>query len=94
VGAVINACPAGTGYFGALGNTIAVAGASDIDADLVLAVVGAWNPTVNATTGIQIAAAPALLTPAGANLANCAGGLQPAGVGNSQVFTCSADNVF
>jgi type IV pilus assembly protein PilA len=95
VAPIINTCPAGTGYFTNLGNTIAVGGVSDIDADGVLALVAAWNPTVNATTGVQIAAAPAVAgLPAGANMANCGGGTQPTGVGNSQVFTCSADNVF
>ena len=92
---IIACTPSATNYFAALGNTIAVGGQSNIDGDADLAVVAAWMPLVNTLTGVRTAEAPALgglLT--GNNVANCTGGTQPAGAGNSQVFTCSADSVF
>ncbi len=106
-GAVTNSAPtvaapmvatcAGTGNLGTLGQGLAVAAYSDIDADTVLATVASWSPSINSATGAATAAPDfrtALTVTGTVNVQNCAGGTQPGTIGNGQVTNCSADNVF
>ncbi len=82
-------CPA---PLGALGLAYSVSAISDIDGDTTnIGLVGMWRPQRSATGALVGAAPPAL---AGGDLTNCPGGTQPASVGDGQVHTCSADNVF
>ncbi len=90
---------AGTSNLGALGQGLAVGALSDIDNDGVFGAVASWSPRINSATGAATAApdfrtALAGITTTGPSVANCAGGTQPASVGNGQVTNCSADNVF
>ncbi|HEY7726479.1 MAG TPA: prepilin-type N-terminal cleavage/methylation domain-containing protein [Anaeromyxobacteraceae bacterium] len=81
---------AGTGNLGALGRAMTIDAQSDIDGDTVLSKVSVWKP-VRDNTGAITTAAPAI---AAGNNTNCGGNTQPANVGDGQVTTCSADNVF
>ncbi len=77
------------------GYALSIGAISDIDGDKAgggkYATVGAWQPSRTATGTVKTAA-PAL--PLSDDLSNCAGGTQPAGIGDGQVTNCSADNVF
>jgi type IV pilus assembly protein PilA len=92
VAPTIAACPA---PLGALGLAYSITAISDIDGDgpavINRGLVGMWRPQRNAAGALVGAAPPAL---AGGDVTNCAGGTQPLNVGDGQVHTCSADNVF
>ncbi len=93
-GSPLLATCAATAPLGALGRAISVAANSDIDGDAVLSAVGYWKP-VRDNTGAPTVDAPAIPgLAAGAGLTNCAGGTQPAAIGDGQIHTCSEDNVF
>jgi type IV pilus assembly protein PilA len=77
---------------GALGQAMTINAASNIDADTALSKVAVWKP-VRDTTGTVTTAAPAIAV-ATEDLTNCGGGTQPTSVGDGQVHTCSADNIF
>jgi hypothetical protein len=62
---------------------------SDIDGDGVLSTVAVWRPTRNAA-----GAATASPNVTGGDLTHCPGGNRPATVGDGDVHTCSADNIF
>ena len=82
---------AGTGNLGALGRAMTIDAQSDIDGDAVLSKVSVWKP-VRDNTGAVTTVAPGI---AAGNNINCGGAnVQPANVGDGQVTTCSADNVF
>jgi type IV pilus assembly protein PilA len=83
-------CPAPLGN---LGLALTISGVSDIDGDTALAAVASWKPR-RAADGTVATAAPAAVTPAGTNVANCANGTQPTNIGDGQIHTCSADNIF
>jgi type IV pilus assembly protein PilA len=85
---MVNACPAPLGN---LGLAYSIRALADIDQDGVLGVVGMWRPQRNNAGAIVGVVPPAL---AGGDLTNCPAGTQPAAVGDGQVQTCSADNVF
>jgi type IV pilus assembly protein PilA len=90
-----NTC-AGTNRLGILGLSYAIQAASNIDGDTgagSVALVAMWRPQRN-NTGAPMAGAAGPVAFANANLQNCAGGTQPLNVGDGQVHTCSADNVF
>jgi type IV pilus assembly protein PilA len=80
------------GGLGAFGGAVSVSAVSDIDADLVLATVGAWQPVRNAATGVIEMPAPAL--PLIGNIVACGVATQPPTIGDSQVTVCSSDNIF
>jgi type IV pilus assembly protein PilA len=85
---------AATAPLGALGRALSIAGDSDIDGDAVFSAVAFWKPVRN-NLGVITTIAPVAPTIAGSDLTNCAGGLQAAAnVGDGQIHTCSADNVF
>jgi type IV pilus assembly protein PilA len=83
-------CPA---PLGALGRAISIAANSDIDGDAVHSSVGYWKP-VRDNAGAVTTVAPALPNTGAANTVNCGGAAQPANIGDGQITTCSADNVF
>ena len=74
-----------------LGLAYSITAISNIDGDATNGLVGMWRPQRNAAGALVGAAPPAM---AGGDLTNCAAGAQPANVGDGQVHTCSADNVF
>ncbi len=80
---------------GTLGLAYSLNAASDIDGDAIGSKVSMWRPVRN-NLGVITQAAPAI---AGAlegatSLQNCPAGTQPTNIGDGQVTTCSADNVF
>jgi len=80
---------------GALGRAITVAANSDIDGDGIFSAVAYWKPTRDAVGAVAVLAPVAPGLAVGAGLQNCPGGLQAgANVGDGQIHTCSADNVF
>jgi type IV pilus assembly protein PilA len=83
-----NTCPAPLGDLGA---GVTVTAISDIDGDATLSLVAAWKPQRDAAGDVVADSAPAA---AGGDDTNCDGGTQPATVGDGQVHTCSADNIF
>ena len=83
----INAVP---DYLGVLGNALVIAAISDIDDDGTNSMVAMWKPRRGPDSAI-VTPAPAAV---GGQDTNCAGGTQPASVGDGQVHTCSQDNVF
>jgi type IV pilus assembly protein PilA len=82
---------AATPGLGALGRAMTIVANSDIDGDTNLGTVASWRPTRNAATGASNADAPVVAT---GDLTNCAGGTQPANVGDGDVHNCSQDNIF
>jgi type IV pilus assembly protein PilA len=90
-GAAGAACAAPAGI-GAFDYELTISAVSDIDGDGTKATVAAWQPLRNSADGSVKTAAPAA-TLVG-DLTNCAGGTQPANIGDGQVDGCSADNVF
>ncbi len=80
-----------TDRLGILGLAYAIQGVSNIDGDAALGLVGMWRPQRD-NAGAVVGTAPGPM--AGGDLTNCAGGTQPLNVGDGQVHTCSADNVF
>ena len=89
--AVGAACAAPVGI-GGFTSEISISAISDIDGDATNATVAAWVPLRDSTTGDVKTAAPAA-TLVG-DVTNCAGGTQPATIGDGQVTNCSADNIF
>ena len=78
----------------ALGRAITVMANADIDGDAVTSAVAYWKP-VRDNTGTITTIAPAGVVVGAADVTNCAGRLQAAAnVGDGQIHTCSADNVF
>jgi type IV pilus assembly protein PilA len=86
---MVNTC----GGLGALGLAYSITAISDVDGDGAAnrGLVGMWRPQRD-NAGAPVGAAPPAL--AGGDLTNCPGGTQPANVGDGQVQTCSADNIF
>jgi type IV pilus assembly protein PilA len=84
-------CTAGVARLGNFSATATMQAHSDIDGDGTNSLIAVFKPTRGAT-GAQVTAAPAI-TMVG-DLSNCAGGTQPPTVGDGQVVTCSADNIF
>jgi len=83
---------------GDLGLAYSITAVADIDGDANVAaipanmgMVGMWRMQRD-NAGAQVGALPPNV--AGGDATNCAGGAQPATVGDGQVHTCSADNVF
>jgi type IV pilus assembly protein PilA len=89
-GAMVDTCGA---PLGDLGLALTISGVSNIDGDDALAAVAAWKPQ-RAADGSEATPAPAAILPANTNDDNCDGGTQPATIGDGQVHTCSADNIF
>jgi type IV pilus assembly protein PilA len=90
VAPTVNTC-AGTQRLGILGLAYAIQSIANIDGDAQLGLVAMWRPQRdNAGAVVGAAAGPV----AGGDLTNCAGGTQPANIGDGQVTTCSADNIF
>ena len=83
----------GTGTLLLLGAAYTLNAVSDIDGDATLAKVAMWRPVRDNTGNITATGtAPAI---ARGDNTNCAGAdTQPANIGDGQVTTCSADNVF
>jgi type IV pilus assembly protein PilA len=97
-GAAVPAAPSGVANctpavprLGAFSAVATIQATSDIDGDGARSIVGSWKP-VRDTAGTITTVAPAI-TMTG-DLSNCAGGTQPGTVGDGQVVTCSADNIF
>ncbi len=96
VAPTIDTCPA---PLGALGLAYSIRARADVDGDgpvvggaiTNIGLVAMWRPQRDAA-GAPVGAAPPIM--AGGDLTNCAGGTQPLNVGDGQVHTCSADNVF
>ncbi len=90
-GAATCAAPA----IASFGYALSISAISDIDGDKTgggrYATVGSWQPSRTAGGTVKVAA-PAL--PLADDLTGCPGGTQPAGIGDGQVTSCSADNVF
>jgi hypothetical protein len=79
---------------GPLGRAITVMANADIDGDAVNSAVAYWKPVRN-NAGVITTIAPAAVSVGAPDLTNCAGGVQAAAnVGDGQIHTCSADNVF
>ena len=85
---MVNTCGAPLGN---LGLAYSINAISNIDGDAQLGTVGMWRPQRNNAGALVGVAPPAL---AGGDLTNCPGGTQPAPIGDGQVQTCSADNIF
>jgi type IV pilus assembly protein PilA len=85
---MVNTCPA---PLGDLGLAYRIIGVSNIDGAAPNGLVAMWRPQRD-NAGAPVGAAPPVA--AGGDLTNCPGGTQPAAVGDGQVHTCSADNVF
>jgi hypothetical protein len=84
----VNTCAA---PLGDLGRAMVINAQSDIDGDGTLSKVAAWKPVRN-NLGAITTVAPAI---ASGDNTNCnAADTQPANVGDGQITTCSADNVF
>ena len=84
----------GTRRLTTLGQAVSISGTSDIDGDAIRSTVGLWVPARVAATGAIATGGAAPALPLLGDVANCAGGLQPAGQGDMQVMNCSADNIF
>jgi len=80
------------GTLGTLAMDLAVTAISDIDGDTTRGLVALWSPKRN-TSGVATSSATATI-PANTNNDVCGSGAQPANIGDGQVTTCSADNVF
>jgi type IV pilus assembly protein PilA len=91
VAPIVDDCT-GTTRLGELGGTMSITAHSNIDNDADIATVAVWKPRRDATGAVVAADNPPAV--GGGNLANCAGGTQPASVGDGQVHTCSSDNIF
>lgn len=92
LGVVVDCSGTANSTLGLLGGTVTVTANSDLDGDGTLSAVTYWKP-IRSSAGVVAAAAPAAPNLGGSDLANCAGGTQPATSGDGQVTVCSSDNV-
>ncbi len=75
------------------GYALSISAVSDIDGDATLATVGLWQPRRSSDGTIAAGDEAPVLTLVG-DVTLCTDMLQPATIGDGQVTTCSADNVF